>query len=102
MRGKRIIRRSPESARKGKTEWRRVGALSESEVTEAAKSDPDAQPTDADFWKSAQLVMPENKIPVTLRLDRDVLAWFKAHGRRYQTRMNAVLRAYVHAHRKPG
>jgi uncharacterized protein (DUF4415 family) len=39
------------------------------------------------------------KQQVTLRLDADVLAWFKAQGRGYQTKINALLRAYVEAHR---
>jgi len=38
------------------------------------------------------------KAQVTLRLDSDVLAWFKAQGRGYQTRINALLRAYMDAH----
>lgn len=100
MRGKHTFKRSPGSARKGKTDWGRVAALSDQEVFAAAKNDPDAQPTDAEFWKDAQLVAPASKIPVKLRLDRDVLAWFKAQGRRYQTKMNAVLKAYMRAHRK--
>lgn len=37
------------------------------------------------------------KVPVSLRVDPDVMAWFKRHGRGYQTRINAVLRAYVSA-----
>jgi uncharacterized protein (DUF4415 family) len=102
MREKRIIRRSPGRARKGKTDWRRVAALSEKEIIAAAKSDPDARPTDTEFWRNARLIMPERKIPVTLRLDRDVLAWFRAQGRLYQTRMNAVLKEYMRAHQKAG
>jgi len=66
----------------------------------AAKSDPDAQPTDLEFWKDAKVVLPERKQHVTLRIDRDVLAWSKAHGRRYQSRINAVLKACVQAYRK--
>lgn len=38
------------------------------------------------------------KNSVTLRIDHDVLEWFKEKGRGYQTRMNAVLKAYVKAH----
>ena len=41
-----------------------------------------------------------NKQQITLRLDADVLAFFKNTGRRYQTRINAVLKAYMHAHQK--
>ena len=40
------------------------------------------------------------KSQLTLRLDSDVLAWFKGQGRGYQTRINALLRAYMEAHRE--
>ncbi|KAA9130523.1 BrnA antitoxin family protein [Marinihelvus fidelis] len=43
----------------------------------------------------------ENKKQVTLRVDADVLKWFRAQGRGYQTKINALLRAYMEAH-KPG
>ncbi len=48
-----------------------------------------------DFWAGAKLVIPPPKQAVSLRLDQDVLAWFKNQGPRYQTRMNAVLRSYM-------
>jgi uncharacterized protein (DUF4415 family) len=41
----------------------------------------------------------KRKQQVTLRLDADVLDWFRARGRGYQTQINALLRAYVEAHR---
>ncbi len=87
---------------KGKSDGARVTSMSEKEIMRAAKSDPDAQPTDLEFWKDAPIVLPAGKHPVTLRLDRDVLDWFKAQGRRYQSRMNAVLRSYMEGHRKAG
>ncbi len=50
------------------------------------------------FWKNAQVVYPEGpKAQVTVRVDGDVLRWFKAQGRGYQTRINAVLRSYYEA-----
>ncbi len=49
------------------------------------------------FWKDAKVVWPETKQLTSLRIDPDVLIWFKAQGKGYQTRMNAVLRAYVKA-----
>jgi uncharacterized protein (DUF4415 family) len=55
---------------------------------------------DEEFWQNARLVMPVRKKSVHLRLDEDVLGWFKAQGPRHLTRMNAVLRAYMEAHRK--
>lgn len=46
-------------------------------------------------WSRARLVIPEPKTAVSIRLDPDVLAFFKAQGKGYQTRINAVLRAYM-------
>lgn len=102
MREKRIVARVRASSRRKKADWHRVAAMTEKGIMAAAKSDPDAQPTDLKFWRDAKLVMPIRKQPITLRLDRDVLAWFKGQGRRYQSRMNAVLRLYMQAHRKAG
>ena len=51
----------------------------------------------ADFFADAVLVHPAPKQPISLRVDQDVLEWFKAQGARYQSRMNAVLRAYMSA-----
>ena len=64
---------------------------------------PEAESLGADFWSSARVVMPGAKTSVHLRLDSDVVEWFKARGKGHLTRMNAVLRAYVEAHRhSPG
>lgn len=59
---------------------------------------------DEDWFKSATVVYPEErKRQLTMRLDPEVVDWFKSQGRGYQTRMNAVLRAYYEAHKdKPG
>jgi uncharacterized protein (DUF4415 family) len=48
-----------------------------------------------DFWESATVVTPTAKRPISLRVDADVLKWFKAQGPRYQSRINAVLRSYM-------
>ena len=52
---------------------------------------------DEDFWRNARIVMPDerNKTSIHLRVDTDVLEWFKQHGKGHLRRMNAVLRAYV-------
>jgi uncharacterized protein (DUF4415 family) len=54
----------------------------------------------ADFWDEAEVVAPTPKRAVSIRLDEDVLDWFRRSGPRYQTRMNAVLRMYVKRMRK--
>jgi uncharacterized protein (DUF4415 family) len=61
---------------------------------------PEAEPLGPDFWKSARVVLPPGKTSVHIRLDSDIVDWFKAHGKGHLTRMNAVLRAYVDAHRR--
>jgi uncharacterized protein (DUF4415 family) len=48
-----------------------------------------------DFWDEAELVVPVAKRAISLRVDEDVLEWFRGLGPRYQTRMNAVLRTYM-------
>ena len=51
-----------------------------------------------DFWDEARVVEPAGKQPISLRIDEDVLAWFRAQGPRYQSRMNAVLRSFMTRH----
>lgn len=53
-----------------------------------------------DFWSQARIVEPHTKKSVHLRIDADVLDFFKAQGKGHLTRMNAVLKAYADAHRK--
>ena len=54
---------------------------------------------DADFFRKARVVVPPRKQQLTIRLDSDVLAWLKGQGKGYQSRINAILRAYYDAHR---
>jgi len=65
------------------------------------KRDAPVADIDEDFWKNAAVVMPSSKSSVHLRVDTDVLEWFKAQGKGHLTRMNAVLRSYMAA-RKHG
>lgn len=58
---------------------------------------PEAESLGAEFWSKARVVMPRGKTSVHLRLDSDVVEWFKASGKGHLTRMNAVLRAYMDA-----
>ena len=73
-------------------------ARRDADIAAAATDDPDTAPALDEAWfRSARIVLPERKIPVSLRLDKDVIAWFKARGAGYQSRINAVLKAYVRA-----
>lgn len=51
------------------------------------------------FWAKAELRMPGNKERITVRIDHDILEWLRNQGPGYQTRMNAILRQYMEAHR---
>lgn len=98
MSERRITRRSRSELRKGKTKWHRLRAMSDDDVRAAVAGDPDAAPIVAEKWfETARLVMPaeRDKVAVSLRLDQDVVSWFKRDGRGYQTRINAVLRAFM-------
>ncbi|HEV2336321.1 MAG TPA: BrnA antitoxin family protein [Stellaceae bacterium] len=87
---------------KSETDWARLNAMTEEEIERNALDDPDNPPMTEDDWKNARVVWPQGKAPVTLRLDRDIIAWFKARGRGYQTRINAVLRGFVEAQKPRG
>jgi uncharacterized protein (DUF4415 family) len=71
--------------------------MTDEEVHVGIIGDPDAKPTDEAFWRDARVVMPRRKKSVTIRLDSDLLQWFRSE-RGYQTRINAILRAYMKAH----
>ena len=99
MSEERITRVSLKQARKMKseTDWARVDALTDEDIERAVADDPDQSFWTDEDWANARIVWPQGKAPVTLRLDRDIIAWFKLHGSGYQTRINAVLRAFVEA-----
>ena len=102
MSERRITRRAAGDRRKGKTDWKRLDTLSEEEIVAAAEADPDSPLWTEEELQSAELVMPTGapKIPVSIRLDPEVLDYFKAAGPGYQSRISAVLRSYVRARRK--
>ena len=66
-------------------------------ITESKIDYSDIPQTDEKFWADAAVLMPGPKIHLSVRLDKDVVGWFKRQGPGYQTRMNAVLRSYVQA-----
>ena len=87
--------KKPTTKKRSRTNWARIDALKNkdidfSDIPEQGKA----------FFKRAILRLPEPKTAVTIRLDRQVLNWFKAKGPGYQTRINALLRAYMEAHKE--
>jgi uncharacterized protein (DUF4415 family) len=78
-------------------DWARLHAMTEEEIEAAARADPDWEGLlDLEGW-TATVVVPPKKAPISIRLDEDVLAFFKASGPGYQKRINAVLRAFMEA-----
>jgi uncharacterized protein (DUF4415 family) len=98
----RQMRRRGES----QTDWAKVTATTEEELEASIRADPDDVLDDAAVARGFKGLPPgfwdkPGKQDVHIRLDTDVLRWFKQQGRGYQTRINAVLRAFVETQKKP-
>jgi len=77
------------------TNAKRLAEISDEEIEAQMRDDPDwAEFMDVD-WSKATLVIPVPKDAISIRLDSDVLDFFKSQGKGYQTRINAVLRHYM-------
>ena len=86
---------------RGRADLARLRRMRERSIEET--SPPELANLPPGFWDDAELVLPAPKEAISLRVDQDVLSWFRAQGPRYQSRMNAVLRTYmahVSRHRK--
>jgi uncharacterized protein (DUF4415 family) len=80
------------------TDWTQVDATTGEEIEQQAQADDGPL---AEGWEDTVVLgLPGPKRGVYLRLDRDILDWFKAQGVGYQTRISAVLRAFVHARQR--
>ena len=103
MSARRTAKRSRvvEGPDRGRADLRRLGAIRERDIMKTSPEELADLPED--FWNNAELVAPVTKRAISLRVDEDVLQWFKDLGPRYQTRMNAVLRTYMtRTARSPG
>ncbi len=76
-----------------RTDWKRVKAMSQAEVERLADEEEGSLPKG--WEKNAVLGIPAPKKDIHIRLDADIVNWFKSRGKGYQTRINAVLRAFV-------
>jgi len=72
-----------------KTDWKRLAEMEDKDIDTS-----DIPELDDAFFQKAEIHVPP-KQPVTLRLDADVLMWFKSQGQGYQTRINKLLRRYM-------
>ncbi len=79
-------------------DWKKAGRMTQAEVEAQAAADPDETDMVVD-WEKATVEMPRlPKAVLNMRIDRDVLDWFRRQAG-YQTRINAILRAYMKAHK---
>ena len=99
-RKERIVRYSAEELaakrKRGETrsDWARAAAMTDAEIEADIASDRDEVGMVVD-WDSVSVELPKPKTDLHMRIDRDVLDFFRKTGRGYQTRINAVLRSYV-------
>ena len=84
-----VVERPP----RGRADLSRLRVMTDGEIDRS--SPPELADLPDDFWEGAALVLPVSKQAISLRVDEDVLEWFRSLGPRYQTRMNAVLRSYM-------
>lgn len=84
------------------SDWAAADAMTEEELEAAIASDPDEAGLkhNLDNWDNVIIGFPKPKRQLTVRLDGDIIEWFKATGKGYQTRMNAVLRSYVESQKR--
>ena len=88
----------PRISNKSQTNWARLDALREKHIDPSDTPEiPPEMFAKAVLRHGLEPVAP--KAQITLRVDRDVLEWFKQQGQGYQTRINALLRAYMEAHK---
>jgi uncharacterized protein (DUF4415 family) len=73
-----------------RSDWARVDALRDEDIDFS-----DIPELGEAFFQNAIIRLPEKKVPVCIRLDREVVDWFKARGKRYQSKINAVLKAFI-------
>ena len=77
----------------GRAQLARLRRVTDAEIARTAPAELRDLPTD--FWDEAVPVLPAAKVPISFRVDADVLEFFRESGPRYQSRMNAVLRSYM-------
>jgi uncharacterized protein (DUF4415 family) len=85
------------TARRSRTDWARVDATTDEQIAAQVRRHSDEIEFTDTMLAEARWVLPEKKVPISFRVDPEVLAFFKAAGDGYQSRMNAVLRGYVRA-----
>nr|WP_294507527.1 BrnA antitoxin family protein [uncultured Rhodopila sp.] len=81
--------------KESRTDMTRLRQMTEAEIEEKIAADTDWHDVPSDWHLKAEAVMPNAKKLLSLRIDAEVLDWFRNQGAGYQTRMNAVLRSFM-------
>ncbi|HRK96038.1 MAG TPA: BrnA antitoxin family protein [Rhodospirillales bacterium] len=84
----------------GRSDWSKVDAIPEKELERLVAEEGEEGELVEGWAETIEIGMPRPKIHMNLRIDADVVDWFRAQGSGYQTRMNAVLRAFMEARRR--
>jgi uncharacterized protein (DUF4415 family) len=98
MKKERIVRMTLEEAlaQPSKSDWAKIAATTDADIERQIAEDPDLQGFDEEIdWSKAVFVDAPGKKPISIRLDQDILAYFRAQGGGYQSRINKVLRHYM-------
>jgi uncharacterized protein (DUF4415 family) len=91
---------SREAPRKIRSDLDKLRKLTDEEIDASIANDPDWEEFKDIDWSKAVLVIPPKKKAISIRVDEDVLDYFKKNGAGYQRRINAVLRSYMQQKRK--
>jgi uncharacterized protein (DUF4415 family) len=86
--------RAMQARGESKSDWEKAAAMTEAEIEAAIADDPDEAGMIVD-WSKASVELPKPKAVLNIRVDSDVMEFFRRQGKGYQTKINAVLRSYV-------
>ncbi|MGA8171995.1 MAG: BrnA antitoxin family protein [Methylocystis sp.] len=86
--------RAKQARGESQSDWARAAAMSADEVESLIAEDNDEAGMIVD-WAQASVELPQPKAVLNMRVDREVMDFFRSQGRGYQTKINAVLRSYV-------
>lgn len=92
---------APKSRASGRTDFKKLAAMTDAEIRARRAGDPDFPEIN---WAEAdvEFVEPIVKVPISIRLDSDVIEFFKDAGKGYQKRINQILRSYMEHQKKVG
>jgi len=76
------------------TNWKRIDQMTDEEIDTS-----DIPPLGDDFFSTAEVRLPEGKVPIVMSVDADVFEWFRSQGAEYQNLINAALRIFVETHK---